>query len=209
MGLLSISSGHVQYNIHMSPLYRHKLGTACQQPSCSVYSLASCIQSQTACSARVKLCSASIRLAGTFDLLVYTDAASNVPTEWEDSDPRFIQNAADVKLRSFTTKVRMPYPLNCWLSDDPFCCCFQKTWLLMPCRNPAFASALHFPLLTPIAAPSRLLLLTGSQFSPAGACMSAIGHCRSFKLQMCHLALSLCMQVHKVDALVSYRADDD
>ncbi len=58
------------------------------------------------------MCSASPRLAGTFDLLVYTDAASNVPTEWEDSDPRFIQNAADVKLRSFTTKVRMPYPLN-------------------------------------------------------------------------------------------------
>lgn len=45
-------------------------------------------------------------LAGTFDLLVYTDAASDVPTEWEDSDPRYIQNAADVKLRSFTTKVR-------------------------------------------------------------------------------------------------------
>lgn len=43
--------------------------------------------------------------AGTFDLLVYTDAASDVPQEWEDSDPRFIQNAADVKLRSFTTKV--------------------------------------------------------------------------------------------------------
>ncbi len=43
--------------------------------------------------------------AGTFDLLVYTDATSDVPQEWEDSDPRFIQNAADVKLRSFTTKV--------------------------------------------------------------------------------------------------------
>jgi len=73
------------------------------------------------------MCSAIKGIAGIFDLLVYTDAASSVPTEWEDSDPRFIQNAADVKLRSFTTKVRMPYPPNCWLSDDPFCCCSQKT----------------------------------------------------------------------------------
>ena len=56
------------------------------------------------------MCSANRVIAGTFDLLVYTDAASNVPIEWEDSDPRFIQNAADVKLRSFTTKVRMPHP---------------------------------------------------------------------------------------------------
>ena len=51
-------------------------------------------------------------VAGTFDLLVYTDASSDVPTEWEDSDPRFIQNAADVKLRSFPTKVSC-MQINC------------------------------------------------------------------------------------------------
>lgn len=36
---------------------------------------------------------------------VYTDSKSSVPQEWEESDARFIANAADVKLRSFTTKV--------------------------------------------------------------------------------------------------------
>ncbi|KIY97980.1 Mitotic spindle assembly checkpoint protein MAD2A [Monoraphidium neglectum] len=41
----------------------------------------------------------------TFDLLVYTDTKSSVPDEWEESDPRYITNATDVKLRSFTTKV--------------------------------------------------------------------------------------------------------
>ncbi|DBA99158.1 hypothetical protein WJX82_001946 [Trebouxia sp. C0006] len=56
--------------------------------------------------------------ACTFDLLVYTDAASSVPTEWEDSDPRFIQNAADVKLRSFTTKVHKVDALVSYRADD-------------------------------------------------------------------------------------------
>lgn len=105
MGLHSILSDQVQYNMHTTLWYRHKVGTAWQEPSCSVYSLESCI-------AKVKVFLASTRLAGTFDLLVYTDAASDVPTEWEDSDPRFIQNAADVKLRSFTTKVRVLYHPN-------------------------------------------------------------------------------------------------
>lgn len=39
------------------------------------------------------------------DLLAYTDKESHVPFEWEESDPRYITNAADVKLRSFSTKV--------------------------------------------------------------------------------------------------------
>ena len=55
------------------------------------------------------------------------------------------------------------------------------------------------PFLSPIVAKI--------QFNPAGACMSAMGHCKS--LQLCHVMVSLCMQVHNVDALVSYRADDD
>ncbi|KAF8061317.1 bbs9 [Scenedesmus sp. PABB004] len=41
----------------------------------------------------------------TFDLLVYTHKESSVPTDWEESDPRYISNSEDMKLRSFTTKV--------------------------------------------------------------------------------------------------------
>jgi mitotic spindle assembly checkpoint protein MAD2 len=40
-----------------------------------------------------------------FDLLVYTDEDVQVPTQWENSDPKLINNADEVKLRSFTTKV--------------------------------------------------------------------------------------------------------
>ena len=41
----------------------------------------------------------------TFDLLVYTGTGVRVPAAWEDSDPRFIKNSTEVRLRSFTTKV--------------------------------------------------------------------------------------------------------
>ena len=42
----------------------------------------------------------------SFDLLVYADAnAAAVPVTWEDSDPCFIANGEDVRLRSFTTKI--------------------------------------------------------------------------------------------------------
>ena len=40
-----------------------------------------------------------------FDLLVYTDAGVEVPGAWEESDPRFIVDSDEVKLRSFSTKV--------------------------------------------------------------------------------------------------------
>lgn len=43
--------------------------------------------------------------AGTIDLLAYTDKENEVPLDWEESDPRYITNAADVKLRAFSTKV--------------------------------------------------------------------------------------------------------
>ncbi|KAL7430656.1 hypothetical protein ACHAXH_002211 [Discostella pseudostelligera] len=39
----------------------------------------------------------------SFDLLVYTNKTAVVPTKWEDSDPRYIMNSQEVKLRSFTT----------------------------------------------------------------------------------------------------------
>jgi len=41
----------------------------------------------------------------TFDLLVYTDKNLDVPDKWADSDPCYILNSAEVKLRSFTTTV--------------------------------------------------------------------------------------------------------
>ena len=43
--------------------------------------------------------------AGTIDMLAYTDKENEVPLDWEESDPRYIHNAADVKLRAFSTKV--------------------------------------------------------------------------------------------------------
>jgi mitotic spindle assembly checkpoint protein MAD2 len=42
----------------------------------------------------------------SFDLLVYTKKTAVVPTKWEDSDPCYISNSQEVKLRSFTTSVR-------------------------------------------------------------------------------------------------------
>lgn len=41
----------------------------------------------------------------TFDLLVYTDSTIALPEKWADSDPCYILNSAEVKLRSFTTTV--------------------------------------------------------------------------------------------------------
>ena len=41
-----------------------------------------------------------------FDLLVYADQEASVPVTWEDSDPCFIANAEEVRLRSFTTQAR-------------------------------------------------------------------------------------------------------
>jgi mitotic spindle assembly checkpoint protein MAD2 len=42
----------------------------------------------------------------SFDLLVYTKKDATVPKKWEDSDPCYIMNSQEVKLRSFTTSVR-------------------------------------------------------------------------------------------------------
>jgi len=46
-----------------------------------------------------------IRERCSFDLLVYTDKEVFVPSTWEDSDPRYIANAEEVRLRSMSTKV--------------------------------------------------------------------------------------------------------
>jgi mitotic spindle assembly checkpoint protein MAD2 len=42
-----------------------------------------------------------------FDLLVYADQNATVPVTWEDSDPCFISNSEEVRLRSFTTQVSL------------------------------------------------------------------------------------------------------
>jgi len=41
----------------------------------------------------------------SFDLLVYTKKTISIPSKWEDSDPCYIMNSQEVKLRSFTTSV--------------------------------------------------------------------------------------------------------
>ncbi|KNC53843.1 mitotic spindle assembly checkpoint protein MAD2A [Thecamonas trahens ATCC 50062] len=43
--------------------------------------------------------------ACTFDLLVYTDNDLAVPLAWEESDPKYIANSEEVRLRSFTTQI--------------------------------------------------------------------------------------------------------
>lgn len=47
----------------------------------------------------------------SFDLLVYTNKTAVVPKKWEDSDPRYIMNSQEVKLRSFTTSVSCKFDL--------------------------------------------------------------------------------------------------
>ena len=54
----------------------------------------------------------------TFDMLVYTDASADVPTAWEESDPRYIQNSTDVKLRSFTTKIHKVDSMVSYKNDE-------------------------------------------------------------------------------------------
>ena len=46
----------------------------------------------------------------SFDLLVYTDADAAVPGAWEESDPRYIPQSAEVRLRSFTTTIHRVAP---------------------------------------------------------------------------------------------------
>lgn len=61
----------------------------------------------------------------SFDLLVYTKKEAAVPTKWEDSDPCYIMNSQEVKLRSFTTSVRV------LLFYVLVLLCLLQTWLLV------------------------------------------------------------------------------
>eukprot|EP01135_Chromosphaera_perkinsii_P005642 Nk52_evm13s356 gene=Nk52_evmTU13s356 len=41
----------------------------------------------------------------TFDLLIYAHKDAETPMKWQESDPKYIANAQEVRLRSFTTKI--------------------------------------------------------------------------------------------------------
>jgi mitotic spindle assembly checkpoint protein MAD2 len=64
----------------------------------------------------------------SFDLLVYTKKDAAVPTKWEDSDPCYIMNSQEVKLRSFTTSVSI------WEDRSLF---DQFMLLINPCFYPS------------------------------------------------------------------------
>ncbi|KAG5519078.1 hypothetical protein PMAC_002164 [Pneumocystis sp. 'macacae'] len=55
----------------------------------------------------------------TFNVLVYTDYNSEVPDEWGDSDAREIDNAEQIKLRSFSTDLhKVDLQIAYKLADD-------------------------------------------------------------------------------------------
>lgn len=54
----------------------------------------------------------------TFNLLVYANKHADVPTEWVDSDPLYIPNAEQVRLRSFSTGVHKMDTIVCYKYDD-------------------------------------------------------------------------------------------
>mmetsp|Transcript_3294 Transcript_3294/g.6741 ORF Transcript_3294/g.6741 Transcript_3294/m.6741 type:complete len:207 (-) Transcript_3294:162-782(-) len=56
--------------------------------------------------------------ACTFDLLVYTDNTVDVPQTWEESDPKYINNQQEVRLRSFSTKIHKVDALVAYKADE-------------------------------------------------------------------------------------------
>jgi len=56
--------------------------------------------------------------ACTFDLLVYTDNNVDVPQTWEESDPKYINNQQEVRLRSFSTKVHKVDAMVAYKAED-------------------------------------------------------------------------------------------
>lgn len=56
----------------------------------------------------------------SFDLLVYTNKSAVVPQKWEESDPRYIMNSQEVKLRSFTTSVHKVDSMVTYKEADPW-----------------------------------------------------------------------------------------
>ena len=56
--------------------------------------------------------------ACTFDLLVCTDNNIDVPQTWEESDPKYINNQQEVRLRSFSTKVHKVDAMVAYKAED-------------------------------------------------------------------------------------------
>ncbi|EQC40751.1 mitotic spindle assembly checkpoint protein MAD2, variant [Saprolegnia diclina VS20] len=56
--------------------------------------------------------------ACAFDLLLYTDKDLEIPQAWEESDPRFVENSMQVRLRSFTTKIHRVDTLVAYKDPD-------------------------------------------------------------------------------------------
>ncbi|CCJ29566.1 unnamed protein product [Pneumocystis jirovecii] len=55
----------------------------------------------------------------TFNVLVYTDYSSEVPEEWGDSDAHEVDNAEQIKLRSFSTDLhKVDLQVAYKLADD-------------------------------------------------------------------------------------------
>jgi mitotic spindle assembly checkpoint protein MAD2 len=54
----------------------------------------------------------------TFELLVSIDKEAPVPSEWETSDPKYIDNAQIVKLRSFSTTVHQVDSIVAFKADE-------------------------------------------------------------------------------------------
>lgn len=65
-----------------------------------------------------------------FDLLVYTDKDAVVSQKWEDSDPRYIMNSQEVKLRSFTTSVSSSTG-GIWMADFIYSHCSSFTTMTL------------------------------------------------------------------------------
>mmetsp|Transcript_36879 Transcript_36879/g.90750 ORF Transcript_36879/g.90750 Transcript_36879/m.90750 type:complete len:206 (+) Transcript_36879:78-695(+) len=56
--------------------------------------------------------------ACTFDLLVYTDNDVDVPQAWEESEPKYINNQQEVRLRSFSTSVHKVDAMVAFKTED-------------------------------------------------------------------------------------------
>ena len=51
-------------------------------------------------------------------LQVYTDSNVDVPQTWEESDPKYINNQQEVRLRSFSTKVHKVDAMVAYRADE-------------------------------------------------------------------------------------------
>ena len=56
--------------------------------------------------------------SGAFSRTTRATAGATVPVTWEDSDPKYISNATEVKLRSFATSVHQIDAAVSYKDDD-------------------------------------------------------------------------------------------